>query len=360
MHFAFIIPLTAAIILFGFSSLIFKYFLKTRLITLLLILVLPLVFGIWMINRTILAICPIYIDMHRLSNILYIIGPMFLVIFIDLIEDGKISWTSLFFSFYGGCLLIGAIFIDRYTVGYNEISGWVQVDFETPIFYIFLYSYIFIIFFIITGRYLFIIYRENKGGNKIMLRNFFIVYIVSISGTFVFSALRIVRLLDYPYLNSFDALFIVIGFGYISWAYIRHPEIFHLDLLDLHISGLFVYDSTTGIMLYNYEFHQFERRDLITTAFSGMSSLLKEILESDQPLKELRQGDNIVLFDSSKRITVGLVINLSTIITKNWLYQFRSRFEKCYKKELDEYFISSEITFGEKPNGLVKQIFRYS
>jgi hypothetical protein len=359
MHFTFIIPLTAAIILFGFSALIFKYFLKTRLFTLLLILVLPLVFGIWMINRTILAISPTYIDVHRLSNVLYIIGPMFLVIFIDIIDDGKISWTSLVFTFYGGCLLIGALFIDQYTVGYNEISGWIQVEYSYPIFYVFLYLYNFIVFFIITGRYLFIIYNENKGTDKIILRNFFIVYIVSIFGTFLFNSLRMMRLLDYQYLNSLDALFIVIGFGYISWQYVKHPHVFHLDLLELHMLGLFVYDSNTGIMLYNYEFQQFERRDLITTAFSGMSSLLGEILESDQRLREVRHGDNIVLFDSSKRITVGLVINLSTIITRNWLFQFRNQFEKCYAKELDEYFVSSEVAFGERPNALVKKIFRY-
>ena len=220
MHFTFLIPLTAAIILFGFSTLIFKYFLKTRLYTLLLILVLPLVFGIWMINRMILAISPNYIDVHRLSNVLYIIGPMFLVIFVDIINDGKISWTSLVGSFYGGCLLVGAIFIDQYTVGYNEISGWIQVEYSYPIFYVFLYFYIFIIFFIITGRYLFIIYNENKGTDKIILRNFFIVYIVSIFGTFLFNSLRMMRLLDYPYLNSLDAAFIVIGFGYISCSFV--------------------------------------------------------------------------------------------------------------------------------------------
>ncbi|MFX0071041.1 MAG: hypothetical protein ACFFAO_08120 [Candidatus Hermodarchaeota archaeon] len=356
----FIFPLIAAIILFSFSILIIRAYIKTRLITLIFLEVLPLSFAFWMINRTISALSPIYIDLFRISNVLYIIGPLSLVIFVDLISNGKISWKSIIFSFYAGALTIGAIFVDNYVVGYIPNSGYVQIEHKTPTFYIFLYSYNFIVFILVFGQYLIRTYKENKGKNKKLLRQIVIIYLFSVIGTIIFSILRIMRLIDYLYISSMDALFLAIGFGYLSWTYLKNPHIFHLDILDVQLYGLFVYDQNSGIMVYSYEFQSMlEQKELITTAFTGMDSLLKEILASDQPLKEVKHGSNIILFEGGKEINIGLVLNLSTIITRNSLYQFRVEFEKKFSEELELFFSTGEIAFKEKPNGLVEKIFYY-
>ncbi len=166
--------------------------------------------------------------------------------------------------------------------------------------------------------------------------------------------------IDYPYLNSVDTLFFTLGFGIISWHYLKRPHLFHLDLLDVQLFGLFVFDNN-GPLLYSYEFQtaalKGADKDLFVGALAGIDSLFKEVLASDQHLKEVRQESNIILFESGKGITYGLMINRSTLMSRNWLYQFRVAFEKNFKAELEQYFRNQCLTFEKKPDILAKQIF---
>ena len=222
-----------------------------------------------------------------------------------------------------------------------------------------MFSYVILIAVAIFGAHLVIAYRKNKGRSKQILKRIIIIYFISILGIFVFNALRCLRLIDYPYLNSLDAVFIALGFGYLSWQYLKRPHLFHLDLLDVQLYGLFVYDND-GPLLYSLEFQLKgfkNKEEMITAALAGVDSLFKEILQSDQPLKEVKQESNVVLFERGKTITVGLVCNLSTLMTRNWLYQFRAEFEKAFKKELEEYTKSKFVGFGDKPDKLAKKIF---
>ncbi|MFB0562082.1 MAG: hypothetical protein ACETWM_12835 [Candidatus Lokiarchaeia archaeon] len=358
-NFTFLIPLIAATVLLSLAILIFKNLIKTRLITLLILEAIPLGFGIWMLDRTINAASMHYVDLFRLSNLCYILGPMFLVFFVDLISRGDYTWKSIAFAFFGGAISVGALFLDQYIVGYNLNSGWIQIFWLQPLIYVFVYSYIFLIAVIIFGGHLVKAYRKNRGKDKQTLKRIIIIYFVSIAGIFVFNSLRSLRLIDYPYINSLDAIFIALGFGYLSWQYLKQPHLFHLDLLDVQLYGLFVYDND-GPLLYSYEFQVKgfkNKEEMITAALAGVDSLFKEILQSDQPLKEVKQESNVVLFERGKTITVGLVCNLSTLMTRNWLYQFRAEFEKEFKKELEEYTKSKFVGFGDKPDKLAKKIF---
>ncbi len=357
MNYTFIIPLSAAIVLFVLGGLILRAFYKTRLITLLYLVIIPFTFGIWMIDRTIAAFSPTYVDLFRISNLCYILAPMFLLYFIDLTSKGNFSWKSIVFSFYGGGLVLSALFLDEYVVAYNPNSGWIQVTWEVPFFYIFMYLYILLVV-ILFERHLFQAYSKNKGDNKQNLKQINIVFLVSIAGIFISSALRSLRMIDYPYLNSIDALFLALGFGTLSWWYLKKSYLFHLELVDIQLLALLVYDNN-GPLLYSYEFQTGIKsdKDLFVGALAGIGSLFKEVLESQQNLKEVRQESNIILLEPGKGITIGLVTNLSTIMTRNWVFQFRVAFESQFTKQLETYFSIGMIDFDNKPDLLVKKIF---
>ena len=358
MNLTFIIPLIAAIILISLFFILIRNLVKTRLITLLLMAIFPLTLGIWMINRVITAISLDYIDPYRLSNLCYIIGPLFLVLFMDLISKGRFTWKSILFSFCAGSLVIVALFIDDYRIAYNPNVGWVIVSYTIP-FYICIHLYVLIIVLILFGSYLYRAYLRNTGQEKLILRRISIIYFISVLGTLIFSMLRSFRVIDFPYVNSIDALFLAIGFGYMAWNYLNTPHLFHLDMVDVNLIALFVYDKNSGILLYSYEFKTeiLGAKELISGIFKGIDSLFKEILASDQPLKEVRHGSYIILFNHGTEISIGLMTNLSTIMTNNWLYRFRIEFEKDFKNELEMYFKTQGLDFENKPDYLVKKIF---
>jgi hypothetical protein len=332
---------------------------KTRLVTLMILEIIPLSFGFWMVDRTISAISLTYVDFYRISNLCYILAPMFLIYFVDLIAKGIFTWKSVGFTFYSGALTVAALFIDEYTVGYNPNSGWVQVAWKQPLFYIFLYLYILLIVLVFL-RHLFIAYSNNRGENKHLMKQIVLIFTISILGIFIFNSLRSLRLIDYPYLNSVDTLFFTLGFGMISWHYLKRPYLFHLDLLDVQLYGLFVFDNH-GPLLYSYEFQaaslKSADKDLFVGALAGFDTLFKEVLAGDQNLKEVRQESNIIILESGKGITFGLVTNRATLMSRNWLCQFRVAFEKNFKADLAQYFATQRLDFETKPDTLVRQIF---
>ena len=359
MNFTFLIPLSAAVVLFSIAILIIRALFKTRLITLLVLEMIPLGFGFWMVDRTISAVSLVYIDFYRISNLCYILAPMFLIYFVDLIAKGTFTWKSIVFTFYSGSLTVAALFLDEYTVGYNPNSGWVQIAWDQPLFYVFLYIFILLVvlFFL---HHLFLAYSNNKGESKKLLKHIVLIFVISILGIFLFNSLRSLRLIDYPYLSSVDTLFFTLGFGFISWQYLKRPHLFHLELLDVQLYGLFVFDNN-GPLLYSYEFQAASLKgtdkDLFVGALAGIDALFKEVLSSDQPLREVRQESNIILLESGKGITFGLVTNHSTLMSRNWLYQFRVAFERLFKAELAQYFSTKRLDFETKPDTLVRQIF---
>ncbi len=359
INFSFLLPLFAAIILFFLVALVLHRFIKIRLITLPILAVVPLGFAIWMTNRTMAASLLTPVDLFRINNLCYIIGILFLVFFVDITSKGNPSWKSILFAFWAGGLTIGALFLDVYTIQYKLGVGWVQL-WEQPLFYIFLYLLEFVIAIFVFGLHITRAYQRNKGYNKELLKRVVLIFYLSILGVFIFTALRQLRFLDYPYINSIDALFFAIGFGYIAWQYIRLPHLFHLDVLDIQLYGLFVYDND-GPLLYSYQFQPTadfkDREDMITAALSGIDTLIKDILSSDEVLQEIRQESNVLLLERGDRITLGLVCNHSTLITRNWLLQFRFEFEKIFADVLEKYFTTHKIKFLANPDLLVRRIF---
>jgi len=359
MNLTFLIPLSAAVVLFSIAILILRASFKTRLVTLIILEIIPLSFGFWMVDRTISAVSSTYVDFYRISNLCYILAPMFLIYFVDLIAKGIFTWKSVIFTFYSGTLTVAALFIDEYMVGYNPNSGWVQVAWKQPLFYVFLYLYILLIVLVFL-RHLFLAYSNNKGETKRLMKQIVLIFTISIFGIFIFNSLRSLRLIDYPYLNSVDTLFFTLGFGFISWHYLKRPHLFHLDLLDVQLYGLFVFDNN-GPLLYSYEFQTASMmgtdKDLFVGALAGFDTLFKEVLSSDQNLKEIRQESNIIMLESGKGVTFGLVTNHATLVSRNWLYQFRVSFEKDFKLELERYFTTHLLDFETKPDVLVRQIF---
>jgi hypothetical protein len=358
---SFLLPLLAAVVLYFLVGLVLHRLVKIRLITLLVLAFVPLGYAVWMTNRVLAASMVTPVDLFRINNLCYTIGTLFLVFFVDLTSKGNLSWKSIVFAFWAGGLTVGALFLDVYTIAWDPCVGWIQL-WQQPFFYIFLYLYVFIIAIFVFGWHITRAYQNNKGTNKKLLKRVVIIFYLSILGVFVFTALRQVRLLDYPYVNSLDALFFTLGFGYIAWKYIQLPHLFHLDVLDIQLFGLFVYDND-GPLLYSYQFQPTtdfkDREDMITAALSGIDTLIKDILSSDEVLQEIRQESNVLLLERGDRITLGLVCNLSTLITRNWLLQFRLEFEKIYTEELAKYFATHEIRFAANPDALVRKIFYY-
>ncbi|MFX1452193.1 MAG: hypothetical protein ACFFCM_15255 [Promethearchaeota archaeon] len=363
MNLNFLLPLFAAVVLFTLSVLIFRAFLKTRLVTFFYLFIIPFNFGIWMMNRTILAAAPPtnYIDLFQINHICYIIVPIFLSMFVDLTSTGNYTWKSIISSFYAGALIIGALFVDDYRVGYIPNSGWVQVTLNTPLYYVFLYSFYLVFAIPVFEKHLITAYIRNKGENKAFLKKINIIFLISIFGVFVFNGLRTMRMIDYPIINGLDTLFFGLGFGYLSWQYLKRPYLFHLDLIDVQLYGLYVFDNN-GPLLYSYEFQPkgvSEDKELVASALSGIDSLFKEILSSDQPLTEVKQKSNLIILERGEGITFGLVTNMSTLMTRNWIYQFRVEFEKEFKESLEKYFTYKVVEFENRPDIFVKRIFLY-
>jgi hypothetical protein len=308
-----------------------------------------------------MILSPIYFDPFRVNHTTYITGAMFLVFFTDIVSNGKFSARSLLFSFYAGSLIMSALFIDKYVVGYIAPTGWVQISVEFPMYYILLFFFEFCVIFLIFGGHLIRAYLKNSGTEKKKLRNILILFFLTSTSGFFFTALRTARLLDYFFVNSLDALFMALGFGFIAYQYLKYPHLFHLDILDVELFGIVVYDKTSGILLYSYEFksYEFKGKELISGFFSGINTLFKEILESDQVLKEVRHGSNIILFEEGNVITVGLITNLSTLMTSNWLFQFRVQFEKQFEEDLITFHKTQALMFENKPDLLVKKIFLF-
>ena len=357
MNFSFVIPLSAAIVLFTLVGLILRAFLKTKLITFIYLAVVPLGFGLWTVNRTIAAVMPFEIDLFQISNLSYIIAPLFLIYFFDLIAKGTFTWKCSFFSFYGGSLAVGAIFVDKYDVEVVPGVGSIQKELFQPYFYMVLYLYILLII-ILFARHLYLAYKKNKGESKKKLKQINIVFLTSILGIFTVNALRTLRLIDYPYICNVDVLFLVLGFGTLSWWYLKYAYLFHLDLIDVQLIGLVVFDNN-GPLLYSYEFQSGVKsdRDLFVGALSGIDALFKEVLSSGEHLTEVKQESNIILLESGKGITLGLITNVSTLMTRNWLLQFRISFEKDFKTELEKYFDTGLVDFDDRPDTLVRKIF---
>jgi len=143
--------------------------------------------------------------------------------------------------------------------------------------------------------------------------------------------------------------------------YLKYPYIYHLEMSDIQLIGLIVYDKKTGILLYAYEFkiESIEQKELISGLFSGVNMMFREILKNEQSIKEVRHGSNVVLFEETKTLHIGLITNLSTILTRNWLYQFRTEFERDFKEELNTFYTTQYLEFNDKPDSLVKRIFLY-
>ncbi|MFX0134785.1 MAG: hypothetical protein ACFFDN_14180 [Candidatus Hodarchaeota archaeon] len=362
MDLTFLMPLSASVVLFILSILILRALIKTRLITLLYLFIIPFNFGIWMFNRTILAASPYYIDLFRINHLCYIIIPIFLSMFVDFTSTGNFSWKSIVASFYAGALAIGALFIDKYEVKYVPSSGWVQFTLHTPIYYVFLYSFYLIFAIPVFEKHLLTAYFKNRGENKELLKKINIVFLISIFGVFIFNGLRTMRMIDYPFINSLDTLFFGIGFGYLSWQYLKRPYLFHLDLIDVQLYGLYVFDNN-GPLLYSYAFQpkgvKEDDKELVASALAGIDGLFKEILSSDQPLTEVRQKSTLIILEKGTGITFGLVTNMSTLMTRNWLYQFRIDFEKEFSESVKKYFEFKIVEFENRPDKLIKRIFFY-
>jgi len=159
-----------------------------------------------MITRVITAISTDYIDVFRLANVSYIIGPLFVIFFIDLVSKGKFTWMSVVFSFWAGCMVMAVLFIDYYKVEYNPISGWVMTEYNIII-YIFTYVFVFLIIFLRFGEYIIRAYKRSKDKERKILKKILFIYFSCGTGAIIFSFIRSVRLIDIPLVNSFDAIF---------------------------------------------------------------------------------------------------------------------------------------------------------
>jgi hypothetical protein len=130
-------------------------------------------------------------------------------------------------------------------------------------------------------------------------------------------------------------------------------------MVDIKLFGLYVYDKESGVLLYYYEFEhvKFEKQQLIGGFLKSVDHIFKEILSSDQPLKQVIHGTNYILFNEGINITAGLFTNLSTVLTNNWLYRFRVDFERNFEDIIGDYKETNSCNFGDKPVDLVKSIF---
>ena len=338
MNIVFILPLTAAIVLFSLVIVTLRGFLKTRLITIGIFVIFPILFGVALVNQSIFLITTDYIDLYLLTNLCYILG-------------------SIMF-FYAGGLTISQLFLDEYTPIYTDALGWTVIP-NNILHYLFFILFVFLAVFVFLGVYLFRLYKSNVGKKKTIFRRILITFLITGAGVGIFTVARSLQITQNAVISNLDSVCVMIGFGYLIRSYLKNTAMFHLDMVNLKLYGLFVFDKSSGILLYHYEFEtdKIKGKELFGGLFKGIDSFFKEILKSDQQLKEVIHGSNYVLFNQGKDITVGLFANISTLLVSNWLYRFRSEFERIYSKDISQFLKDSNVEFEDKPDELVKRIF---
>jgi hypothetical protein len=361
MELTFLLPLFAAIILSGLILMAIKFYARTKLFTLLFFALFSSLFVAVMIIRVITTLSVQEIDLYWLSNLFYINGIWLLSIFVDIMTDGKLTFKAIIFSFFAGCLNISQIFLDEYTLEYVPSSGWLgkaQNFVHFGGFVVFAAS----IIFLSLGNYLIHGIKHSKGEGKKVLIQILIIFLVTGGGVGIFTILRSFVLSDNGILNNLDTICIMIGFGYLQYKYIKHPTILHIDMIDVQLFGLCAYEKESGNLLYEHIFddEKYGVRNLIGSALKGVDVLFKEILSSDMTLKQVEHGSNFVLFSEGKYIVAGLIVNVSTIVTNNWVYQFRVEFEKRLEEEIQTYLKEHVIDFDKKAEKIVKDIFSYN
>jgi hypothetical protein len=358
MELTFLLPLIAAIVLFGLVIMTIRYYITTKLMTFLFFLAFSLMFGVIMILRIITILSTEDLHLYPASNLLYINGIWLLVIFIDLIAEGKSSSKTIFASYFAGALSISQLFIDKFNTQYVEGTGWVSVP-QNLIHFGGFVVFAAISIFLFMGRYLFSLYNKSKGAHRKILGQIMIVFLITGGGVGIFTVSRSFLITTNGFINNMDAICIMLGFGYLQYMYLRHPTIFHIDMVDVELYGLFVYDRNTGNLLYSYIFDQtrFGGKEIIGSVLKGIDLVFKEILASDQQLKQIEHGSNFILFSEGNDLIFGLFTNVSSILTNNWLYRFRLDFEKEFAKDIEEYKRCNSICYDNQPDRIVRKIF---
>ncbi len=360
MNWAFLLPSIAAIFLMGLVIMTLKFYKTTHLITLLYFACFSVLFIIVMVLRIIETVSIENPNLYRYSNLCYINGIWLLALFVDMIRFGKLGWRSILASFSAGLLNTSQMFLDRFETVYLEGTGWV----DTPRDYIHFGGFVIFaatIIFVFLGNYLISLYRKATGINKKFIQQLLIVFLITGGGVGFFTVARALLLSRSGIINNLDAICIVAGFGYLQYKYIQNPTFFHIDMIDLKLSALFVIDKNSGNVLYSYIFNteRFASKDLIGGVLKGLDLILKEILESDQPLKQVVHGKEFIIFDEGKDVVVGLFVNVSSIVTINWVKQFRTAFEKKFEKDIQRYKENCVVNACEDKDMLVRQIFLY-
>ena len=299
-------------------------------------------------------------NVYRYSNLCYINGILLLALFVDMIRFGKLGWRSIFASFGASLLNTSQLFLDRFETVYLEGTGWV----DTPKNIIHFGGFVLfavVIIFLFLGYYLLSLYKKNSGENKKFIQQIIFVFLVTGGGVGIFTVTRALLMFRSGFINNLDAVCIVARFGYLQYKYVQNPTFFHIDMIDVKLSALFVVDKHSGNVLYSYVSNKerFASRDLIGGVLKGLDLILKEILESDQPLKQVVHGKEFIIFDEGKDIVCGLFVNVSSIVTINWVKQFRTDFERKFAKDIELYKKNCVVNFCEEQDKLVREIFLY-
>ncbi|MCF2137996.1 MAG: hypothetical protein K9W43_12250 [Candidatus Thorarchaeota archaeon] len=151
------------------------------------------------------------------------------------------------------------------------------------------------------------------------------------------------------------ALFLVTGLGIMGITLLSSPALDELDWYN-QIYDLFVIHYS-GLLIFHESFKEDStaNEDLTAAGITGVQSLFKEILKSDQGLSSMSVGDKHILFTQGEKFTTVLITKKPYKILLEKVRSFTQQFQLVYSEALEKDHV--EAIKYERVYKLVNEIF---
>ncbi|MHA1771040.1 MAG: hypothetical protein ACTSYL_05595 [Candidatus Thorarchaeota archaeon] len=202
---------------------------------------------------------------------------------------------------------------------------------------------------------LFLIYavRSTSGTVRHSMEVIFIAFFIGFLGYVGRSDFAYYTLGAQIYIIA--ALFLVTGLGIMGITLLSSPA---LDELDWHdqIYDLYVIHYS-GLLIFHESFKEIStaNEDLTAAGITGVQSLFKEILNSEQGFSSMSVGDKHILFTQGEHFTTVLITQKAYKILLEKVRNFTQQFQLVYAEALEQDHV--EAIKYERVNKLVNDIF---
>jgi len=337
-----ILTITASIITTIYLSfLLLRVYLRKRLTPILFNLLVAISFLVVLISELLDYYINVYVTVMDLKlNVLdflltnfLVLGLFFWYLSIRLSETTNLGFDSIIFSIIAGMSIAGEIMEkSKFSVSFNSIV-------EVLGLFMFLY-----------GAVTYILKSYKLAETESQRRRLLIYisgYIILLAGGIVSLSLDIdVWLFGYA-----------VGYFIIVYMISKYPEFFIMSYIKPYRLLILLRDGTP-IYLSDITPKASELKDItiMSSAISGISSLIGELLGSGKELKGIDHGDKKILVEPYKNIVGYLIADGESMIIRQGLRRIVREFHKRYSEILKEATLITENKFKEFST-FVKDIF---